>query len=216
MDSVYDPDAVARCYDLVAEAYVEQFLHELDHKPFDRMLLSWFAEQVPHPDPIVEMGCGPGHIAAFLHARGANISGIDLSPGIVEVARRQFPDIDFHQGDMLGLDLEPDALAGIAAFYAIVHFTLSEVEAALSEFRRVLRKDGILLFSFHIREEHDVIPVKGFLGKEGADVDFVAFAVDEIKEAVTRVGFQIQDVLIRHPYEGVEYPSRRCYIIARK
>ena len=73
-------------YDQVAEEYVARIFHELEDKPFDRELLDRFAEQTHNLGLVCDLGCGPGHIAHYLHTRGVHILGIDLSPHMVEQA----------------------------------------------------------------------------------------------------------------------------------
>jgi 2-polyprenyl-3-methyl-5-hydroxy-6-metoxy-1,4-benzoquinol methylase len=78
-------------YDAIAERYAEEFRAALDESPLDRALLSGFAEMVrrDHPDPqLLEVGSGPGTIAAHLHQLGMPVRGIDLSPAMVDLARR--------------------------------------------------------------------------------------------------------------------------------
>ncbi|HVM61781.1 MAG TPA: class I SAM-dependent methyltransferase [Verrucomicrobiae bacterium] len=49
------------------------------------------------------MGCGPGHVARYLRDQGVNVCGVDLSPAMVERARRLVPGVEFQQGDMMAL-----------------------------------------------------------------------------------------------------------------
>jgi trans-aconitate methyltransferase len=113
--------AIQKSYDGVAEEYARHLYSELDNKPLDRELLTRFAARVKGKGAICDMGCGPGHIARFLHDAGANVFGLDLSSRMIEEARRLNPEISFRQGNMLALDLPDTSLAGIAAFYAIVN-----------------------------------------------------------------------------------------------
>src|SRR5712692_11541949 len=125
-------------YDQVAEEYVARIFHELEHKPLDRQLLDRFAADVRDLGPACDMGCGPGHIAQYLHNRGVNVLGIDLSMRMIEQARQLNPGIEFQQGNMSALDVNDEAWGGIAAFYSIIHITRTEVISVLREFRRVL------------------------------------------------------------------------------
>src|SRR4051812_8617278 len=95
-------------YDSIAEEYAAQFFHELDHKPLDRALLESFAELVRDRGPVADIGCGPGQIGRYLHDRGLDVVGIDLSAGMVALAQRLSPEMTFRQGSMLALDV-PDA-----------------------------------------------------------------------------------------------------------
>ena len=81
-------------YDLVADEYGRRIFDELQHKPLDRQLLDRFAESVRDVGPACDMGCGPGHVARYLHERGVRVCGVDLSPAMVEQARRLTPAAD--------------------------------------------------------------------------------------------------------------------------
>src|SRR5262245_58801162 len=94
-------------YDRVAEEYARRIAGELAHKPLDRALLERFAEQIRELGPACDIGCGPGHVARYVHDCGVETWGIDLSPGMVEIARRLNPGMTFRQANMLALDL-PD------------------------------------------------------------------------------------------------------------
>src|SRR5262249_51980591 len=137
----------------VAHLYVEHLFRELEHKPLDRALLDRFAEYVRGSGTVCDMGCGPGHIAQYLHGRGIDVCGIDLSPGVVEQARRLNPTIPFTQGNMLSLQAADESWGGIVAFYSLIHVPRPEVVLALRELKRVLRSGGVLFLAFHIGQE---------------------------------------------------------------
>jgi trans-aconitate methyltransferase len=94
---------IERSYDAVADEYARRIADELAHKPFDRELLDRFAERVGTRRRVCDVGCGPGHVARYLHERGVDVFGLDLWPRMVEIARRLNPDIDFVVGDMQAL-----------------------------------------------------------------------------------------------------------------
>lgn len=201
-------------YDLVAEEYAKQFRDEMGHKPFDRKMLDWLAEQVDGLGKICDMGCGPGQVAGYLHARGVEACGIDLSPEMVRQAQRLNPEINFQQGDMLALTGIPDdTFGGIAAFYSVIHIPRRAVVEALRELKRVLRPRGALLVTFHIGAE--TVHRDEFLGQE-VSLDFHFFEREEMKGYLKDAGFVLEEIIERDPYPEVEYPSRRAYIFARK
>ena len=104
---------VQTTYDDLAAEYAARLSDELAGKPLDRSpLLDRFAEQVRGVGPACELGCGPGHVARYLHDRGVEVSGVDLSPAMLEQARRLHPGIAFRQADLLALDAEDGAFAG--------------------------------------------------------------------------------------------------------
>jgi ubiquinone/menaquinone biosynthesis C-methylase UbiE len=202
-------------YDRVAEDYAAQFQDEMERKPFDRKMLDLLAEKVGGGGAVCDMGCGPGQVARYLHERGVEACGVDLSQGMVEQARRLNPAISFRQGDMLALEgVADDSFGGIAAFYSIVHVPRDKVVQALKELRRVLRPAGVLLVAFHIGRE--VKHLDEMWGKQ-VSLDFLFFETEEVKGYLTAAGFVLEEVIEREPYpEAVEYQSRRAYVFARK
>ena len=206
-------DETRNFYDLVAPEYAARFFRELDSKPFDRMVLQRFAAQTRRDGILCDMGCGPGEVAVHLHSIGSRVIGVDLSEGMINQARQLSPNLQFYQDDMLHLSFPDQHFSGIAAFYAIVHCSLDELDRAFTEWYRVLELGGILLFSFHVGRE--TLHLDEFLGKK-VSADFTFFEPDDILPKLRKVGFKIDDVLIRYPYEDVEYPSKRCYVFASR
>jgi SAM-dependent methyltransferase len=201
-------------YDQVAEQYVRHIYDELQHKPLDRELLDRFAEQVRGTGLVCDLGCGPGHVARYLHERGVQVCGVDLSPGMIRWASQLCPEGAFYCGNMLALDFADNAWAGIAAFYAIVNLSPDEVRTASREMFRVLRPGGLLLLSFHIGEQ--VEHVHELWGKT-IDLDFYFFRTAEVAGLLRDAGFHIESQVERGPYAPeVEYQSHRAYILARK
>ncbi len=200
-------------YDRVAEPYAERLFEELSGKPLDCQLLDRLAESAGGIGPICDLGCGPGQVARYLHGRGAEVCGVDLSAGMVEQARRLNPGIPFVQGDMLALDIADETWGGIAAFYSLIHVPRPELGQAVGEMYRVLRPGGLALVAFHVGEETKHL--EDWFG-EPVSVDFFFFRPQEIKERLLAAGFVIEDVIEREPYPDVEHPSRRAYLYARK
>ena len=205
-------DDTQSSYDRVAEEYTRRMLAELDHKPLDRELLERFAAQVAHAGRVCDLGCGPGQVARYLRDHGADAFGIDLSPAMVELARRSHPGMVFQQGDMRALPLADGALAGVAAFYSLIHIPRAEVTAVLKEIRRVLQPNGLLLAAFHRGDE---IRHLDEWWDQPVSVDFVFFERDEMADYLQAAGFTFDEVIERDPYPEVEAQTRRIYIFAR-
>jgi len=208
-----DSAGVAACYDAVASRYAERFTDELRGKPFDRALLEGLAEEVRGEGRVCDLGCGPGHVSAFLAGLGVDVLGVDLSEGQVQEARRRFPDIEFRSGNMLLLDLESQRLAAIVAMYSIVHFTLDQLEVATREMYRVLAPAGRLLVSFHVGSGR--VHLEEFL-EHPVSIDFTWFEVADVVGRIEEAGFERITVQEREPYPEVEAQTRRAYVQARK
>jgi SAM-dependent methyltransferase len=209
-----DPtNSIRESYDRLAEEYAHRIADELQHKPLDRELLTRFTRETKGRGDVCDMGCGPGHVARYLRDAGGSVFGLDLSPGMLEQARKLNPDIPFREGNMLALDLADGTLAGIAAFYAIVNIPKPSLALVFQEFQRVLRPDGLLLLAFHMGDE--IIREEELWGQK-ISMDFLLLQPSEIKLGLDAAGLTIEEVVEREPYPDVEYPSRRAYIFARK
>jgi SAM-dependent methyltransferase len=204
----------ATTYDKVASAYAATFLDELDRKPFDREILTRFAEATRRGSqgghPVCDLGCGPGHIGAFLAAHGVDAVGLDLSAGMVAQARLSYPALSFGQGDMTALDLPDRTFTGIVCFYALIHVPRSQVPTALLEMARVLVRGGALLVAVH--GGWGTLHADEMVGQP-ADLDVTLFSLVDLCELMQAAGFAITEAHERAPYE-VEHPTQRLYVWA--
>jgi SAM-dependent methyltransferase len=212
-----DPQKLSDCqssYDRIAEEYTARIADELKDKPLDRMLLDEFAARVNGTGRVCDLGCGPGHVARYLHDRGVDIFGLDLSPGMLEQARKLNPNIEFRRGNLLALDAEDGAWAAIVAFYSIVHIPRADILQALREMHRALQPGGLLFLAFHLGD--GVLREEDCWGHQ-VSLDLVLLHRKEVEHYLTEAGFAIEDSLERDPYPPeVEYQSRRAYILAKK
>jgi SAM-dependent methyltransferase len=203
---------VRASYDSAAEAYAEHLATELEGKPLDRHLLNRFAEATSGRGLVADLGCGPGHIARYLHEQGVTVVGIDLSSEMVRMATSLNPGIEYRIGDMRQLDMPDASLAGVVAFYSIVHFDASELGPVFRQVRRVLAPGGSLLVSFHVGDQ--VVHVDDLYGAP-VSLDFRFHVPSEVIGALRSAHLEVTEQVEREPYEGAEYPSRRCYLLAR-
>lgn len=204
---------IERMYDTVAKEYAEAFSGEHEKKPKDQEILRRFSQEIGDRRPVWDFACGPGQTTKYMKNLGVEISGLDLSEKILEQARTIHPEIHFRRGNILELEFENDSIAGVVAFYAIVHFTEEQVGIAFREVFRILQPGGIFLFTYHIGEE--IIRLDEFLGKR-VDIDFMFFTTDFICSYLKKSGFEKIEIIEREPYPGVEYESRRAYVFAIK
>ena len=207
-------NSIRQSYDRIADEYARRIYNELEGKPFDRELLSRFAKAAGVIGEICDMGCGPGHVARFLQNLRVTVFGLDISPAMVEQARRLNPGIRFQVGDMLALDLPSGSLAGIVAFYAIVNIPKQSLPTIFREMFRLLQAGGLLLLAFHIGDEFAHFDE---LWGHPICMDFFYFQPTEIRSDLEAAGFTIDEVIEREPYAPeVEHQSRRAYIWAQK
>lgn len=209
---------VQAAYDAVAVAYERQLGDELDGKPLDRALLAGFAE-LAGAGTVADVGCGPGHVTRFLAGRGADVVGIDLSPGMIAVARERAPGLEFAVGSMLALSAGDGAWAGAVSLYSIIHLPLNDRVTACREFARVICPGGWLLIAFHVDSpDFSAGQVNHLTSWFGEQVELDGYFLDpgEVVAAVEAAGFAVMAEVQRQPAPEVEYPSRRCYLLARR
>jgi SAM-dependent methyltransferase len=205
-------EATARSYDALAKAYAEHLFHELERKPFDRAVLERFEAGSP-PGPCADLGCGPGHVGRFLADLGREVSGVDLSAGMLEIARQLCPGLSFQRGDLRALPFQAHSLAGVAAFYSIVHLDAAGLGQALGEMKRVLVPGGSAALAFHVG--HQVVRVEELWGVKAA-LEFSFFEPEAVLAALSSASFEIVECQTRGPYDAdVEAQTERCYIVAR-
>ncbi|MEP6600045.1 MAG: class I SAM-dependent methyltransferase [Actinomycetota bacterium] len=168
---------------------------------------------------IADLGCGPGHVTRFLAARHADVIGIDLSPGMINVARLQAPKVAFAVGSMLHLPVAAGAWSGAIALYSIIHLTADERATACREFARAVRPGGWLLVAFHVDSAEfatgEVNHLTRWFG-QSVDIDGFFLGPAEVSGDLECAGFAVMSTLIRQSWPGAEYPSRRCYLLAQR
>ncbi|MGK5531573.1 class I SAM-dependent methyltransferase [Streptomyces sp. URMC 129] len=212
MSSPIHHGRVRRSYDTVAEEYRDRIGDELAHKPQDRALLAAVVEQAGDGAPVADLGCGPGHVAGWLAGRGARPVGIDLSPAMVAIARRDHPGVEFREGDLLRLPAADGEFAAAVALYSVIHLTPAELPAAFAETRRVLRPSGLLLVAFHVGSEVRHLTE---WWDHAVDVDFHFLEQDTVAGHLTAAGFTVEATLERAPHPR-EAETRRAYLLARR
>ncbi|GIF74940.1 class I SAM-dependent methyltransferase [Asanoa siamensis] len=204
-------------YDTVATAYDAALRTELAAKPVDRALLDALLELCP--GIVADVGCGPGHVTRHLAARHRAVVGVDLSPEMVALARSAAPELSFEVGSMLDLPVADGAWSGIVAFYSIIHLTAEERAVAFAEFARALAPGGWVLIAFHVSAaDQPAGSVQHLAEWFGAAVDLDAFYLDPavVSFDLAAAGFSVSASTLRSPVPSAEYPSRRCYLLARR
>src|SRR5215203_4150090 len=142
-------------YDTDAAGYAEKVRGLLGGQPYLRASLALFAELVhgAGDGPVADVGCGPGYVTSYLHDAGVEAFGIDLSPEMIAIARRDYPRLRFEVGTMTDLDLADESVVGIVAFWSVIHVPDHAVPGVFDQFRRVLRPQGLLLVGFHVGDQ---------------------------------------------------------------
>jgi SAM-dependent methyltransferase len=204
-------DTTRAGYDAIAVDYAKYFENELEARPLDRAMLAAFAELVRADGPVLEVGSGPGNVTAYLHAQGLDVSGVDLSPGMVAVARRAHPGPRFDQGSMTALDVTDGALAGVVAWYSIIHVPPERLASVFAEFHRVLAPGGHLLLGFQVGDEP--LHLAEAFGRT-VNLDVHRLLPDRVAGQLVDAGFAMLARLVREPVDREKV--QQAHLLARK
>jgi SAM-dependent methyltransferase len=190
-------------YDIDAVGYAEKVRGLLGEMPYLRASLALFAELVDSAGggPVADVGCGPGYVTGYLHDAGVDAFGIDLSPEMIAIARRDYPGLRFDVGTMTDLDLTDESVVGIVAFWSVIHVPDHAVPDVFEQFRRVLRPQGLLLVGFHVGDETRNRS-EGYTGRP-INVDSYRRRPSKIMGWLRDAGFTIEAELVIGPDEDV-------------
>ncbi|MEV4217128.1 methyltransferase domain-containing protein [Nonomuraea sp. NPDC049725] len=201
--------ATADAYDAVADIYADFVRDSLDRQPLDRAIIAAFAELVraAGPRPVVEAGCGPGYLTAHLRDLGLDASGLDLSPALIRIARRDNPGLRFEVASMGAIDVADGELGGLLSWYSLIHTPPAELPPYLAEFRRVVAPGGHLLLGFFASDGE---PVSQFDHKVAPAY---RWPIDELADLARKEGFVEVARLSREPVEGERFRHGRLLMV---
>jgi len=168
-------------YDKIASEYANCWLDD----PVMKDSLAKFIDYLPQDSLVIDVGCGIGRDTKYLIDRGINTIGVDISMGMLRVAKRLMPDGNFFLMDMRTLGFLDETFKGIWACASVVHLPKYFLSIVLGEFNRILKKDGILFLSM---QEGDN---EAFLEPEGRF--FAYHKMDELNTILGQHGFQVFD-----------------------
>jgi SAM-dependent methyltransferase len=156
---------------------------------------------------------GRGRITGYLHELGLDVSGVDLSPMMIDIARRVCPQVSFSVGSMTALEAGDSALAGLVAWYSIIHTPPAVLPDVFAGFRRVLRDGGRLLLAFQVGDER--VEVRQAYGHEIV-ADVYRLSPDRVASLLVDAGFAVEARLVREARETQPPESTpQAYLIAR-
>jgi SAM-dependent methyltransferase len=200
---------VADGYDRIAERYVEGTKHVRveERERYTELILS----SLPAGSTVLELGCGTGLPTTKRLAERFRLTGIDLSPRHIQLARQNVPWATFIQGDMTTTEFPQASFDGVAAFYSITHVPRTEHVALLRSIAGWLRPGGLLVATMGYGDTEDVVEDDWL----GAPMYFSHYDSETNKRLVAKAGFQIAGA----QEETAEEDGKPCtflWVVARK
>lgn len=106
---------------------------------------------------VLDVCCGCGHVTAELMRRGYTITGVDNSKELIEIARRELPQVEFHLQDVRHLTLQGPFDAALSTFDSLNHIlNLGDLHSVFAGVYAALRKGGLFVFDMNLEEAYEV------------------------------------------------------------
>jgi len=107
-----------------------------------------FSSRLPENAKVLDAGSGTGiPIARYLVQAGFDVTGIDLSKGMVSTAGKNVPGATFQRMNMTAIDFPPESFDGLISCYAIIHVPREEHAGIFQSFHKILKPRGVMLLS---------------------------------------------------------------------
>ncbi|MFJ9041753.1 class I SAM-dependent methyltransferase [Streptomyces sp. NPDC102406] len=157
IDRPADLDVVRESYDQVADNYADLMvttgMGDIRRHPWLKAPIDAFADSVGALGPVLDVGCGPGTVTGYLAERGLDVSGVDLSPRMIENARRLYPRCRFGVASATELDLGEASLGGVLGWWSLFNLPREVLPQVLDHFAYALKPGGYLLTATHVGDE---------------------------------------------------------------
>ncbi|MEV6626472.1 class I SAM-dependent methyltransferase [Amycolatopsis sp. NPDC051106] len=204
------PETAAEVFDALGKDYELAFRNLAEQ----RAALTALAERLPAGATVLDLGSGTGRPTAdLLTAAGHAVTGYDVAPKMVELARTQVPAARFEVGDMRELSFEAGTWDAVTAFFSTLQLSRADQETMLGRFAAWLKPGGFLVFAT-VPADVDGVDIV-FLGHP---VRASSFPADVLAEKLRAAGLEIvreeQALFVPdHPEAG---PEPHVYFTARK
>lgn len=174
-----DIEAVRQAYGSVADLYIDLFGSRQKVHAED---LAFIARHLTgRRGRVLDLGCGPGHLTDYLRSLDLDATGIDIVPEFVAHAQAAYPSGRYELGSMEDLDVAGQSVAGILAWYSLIHLPPQRLDGVLAEFRRIMAPGGTLVIGIFEADELGAFDHKV--------VTAYRWPIDELSHRLTRAGF---------------------------
>jgi ubiquinone/menaquinone biosynthesis C-methylase UbiE len=194
-----------KTYSKIAKDYAREFFNDkIDLKHLNKFLL-----MLPKRARILDVGCGPGNYTKCMMEKGFVVEGIDLSKGMIKVARKMVPKGIFKIMDMRQLHYSAQTFDGLCAAYSLYHIASDQALDVLREFHRVLKPDGIMILMLQQGKGEGIIP-EPFDEKE--KMFFKYYQKNEIKKLLKATNFEVMYEAERKSRGELELKQKKLFI----
>lgn len=201
--------SLAAAFDNIGQDYDEAF----PHKEGQIECVQRLAGRLPEGARVLDLGCGTGMpTSRQLVDAGFRVTGTDISPTMVELARRNVPEAEFAVADILDLS-EERAYDAVVAFFSLLVLPRARIPEALAAIHRALVPGGLFCLSM-VEADIDDVPIQ-FLGNQ---VRVSGYLRDELRAVVENAGFSVEDetAFSYAPASSQAYPEVQLFLTCRR
>lgn len=202
--------AQAAAFDHIGARYDEVFPHKQGQERAIEDLLT----RLPDGARVLDVGCGTGApTARQLVAAGCQVTGLDISPVMLDLARRNVPEATFLQRDAMSVDASLGRFDAVVAFFSLLMLTRSQIAATLPRLRDALVSRGWLCVGM-VEADLDDLELP-FLGQP---VRVSGWPRDQLRQVLTDAGFtvEVEDVRSYAPAVPDAPPEVQLFLTARR
>ncbi|WP_394828479.1 class I SAM-dependent methyltransferase [Pendulispora albinea] len=202
--------SAADTFDALGERYEEAFRG----LPAQHAALEWLRGRLAPGARVLDLGCGTGvPTASTLAGAGFHVTGIDVSPAMIAIARRQVPGATFQQADLREFESAERSWDAICAFFPLMQMSRNEIRASLRRITRWLRPGGSFVFATVPGNDENAPAI--FMGQP---VICSSYDTEEFLREITDAGM---DVLFRAtssftPNDPEAVPEHHLFVYAHR
>jgi len=204
MNTMTGEEIVKEGYQKIAEVYHNRRLKSTGSLE----LLEKLIEKMPSQGNVLDVGCGGGYpVANFFSDRGYKVTGVDVSPEMIEIAKKTVPEGAFYVRNMKELDFSEKSFDIIVSFFAIIHVPRAWHAKIISRFYEMLKPNGMILISMGMKDTEEDIN----LDWHGTKMYWSHFDKETNLKLIQSAGFEV----IWNEDVGPE-TDRHTWILAKK
>jgi ubiquinone/menaquinone biosynthesis C-methylase UbiE len=197
----------ATVYNKIAKSYASNFKNHSEH-------IDKFLSLIDKNGKILDVGCGCGTDANYISSKGFTVVGIDLSRGMIRLAKENFPKIRFEVKDMRKLAFRPNSFEGILVAYSLIHIPKKDVLSTLKLLYSFLKKKGIIYVALLSGKSQELFISEPL--KPNLETFLNVFSEDETIRLLRKSGFSIIQKYKRKSKNKEEFDFAKSFVLARK
>lgn len=173
-------------YDDIAREYAEEFFYDTS----DNQYIDYFLQSL-EGTKILDVGCGNGKDCKYISQKGFDINGIDLSVGMLEIAKERVPEGKFEVMDIANITYPDNSYDGIISNCSLFHVPTEELPKTLESFARILKPNGKLLLILQEGLGETMVEEPY---RKGVHIYMNYFSLEQIQNLLREYGFEVNNV----------------------